>query len=146
MIDRVTTLACVPVWPTFVTMSVKSCGPSTPREQTAIRAMRVRTLHPDLRPPESSTTGASRALARSPCSAPPHIGFFVHRPAVLLPASSPQSVALLQLRFASVRMVLSAGLLHPQGRAHAGRTSKGVGATAGTPSSYGLTVGSTAIA
>jgi len=41
-----------------------------------------------------------------------------------LHASFPQSVALLQLRFTSIVMVNFRGDLHPEGGAHAGRTSK----------------------
>ena len=47
----------------------------------------------------------------------------VHRLAVSLHASSPQSVTLLQLRFASFAVVYLRRDLHPQDRAHAGRTS-----------------------
>jgi hypothetical protein len=47
---------------------------------------------------------------------------FVHRPAVSLPASSPRSVALSQLQFASIRMVSFRGDFHPQDDIHAGRT------------------------
>ena len=46
----------------------------------------------------------------------------VHRLAISLPASSPQLVTLLQLRFASIRMVSFRRDLHPQDSAHAGRT------------------------
>ena len=45
----------------------------------------------------------------------------VHRPAVSLPASFPRSVALTQLRFASIRMTSSRRDLHPQDSAHAAR-------------------------
>ncbi|WP_218968727.1 hypothetical protein, partial [Massilia eurypsychrophila] len=48
----------------------------------------------------------------------------VHRLAVSLHASSPQSVALPQLRFASLAVVSSRRDLHPQECAHAGRTQK----------------------
>src|SRR5690606_29282498 len=48
----------------------------------------------------------------------------VHRPTLSFPASSPQSVALLQLRFTSIRMVSSRRDLHPLDSAHAGRTQK----------------------
>ena len=58
----------------------------------------------------------------------------VHRLAILLPASSPRSVTLPQLRFASIRMVSFRWDLHPQDSAHAGRT-KIKTATRGWPSS-----------
>ena len=48
----------------------------------------------------------------------------VHRLAVSLHASSPRSVALPQLRFASFTVVSSRQDLHLQGCAHAGRTKK----------------------
>ena len=46
----------------------------------------------------------------------------VHQPAASLYASSPQSVALMQLRFASLVVINSRWDLHPQECAHAGRT------------------------
>ena len=59
------------------------------------------------------------------CSlAPPGIASYrvlVHRPAASLHASSPRSVTLPQLRFASFGMVSFRRDSHPQGRAHAGR-------------------------
>ena len=48
----------------------------------------------------------------------------VHRPAASLHASSPQSVARMQLRFASLVVINSRWDLHPQECAHAGRTNK----------------------
>jgi hypothetical protein len=48
----------------------------------------------------------------------------VHRPAASLRASSPHSVALMQLRFASFAVVSLWKDLHLQDRAHAGRTTK----------------------
>ena len=39
-------------------------------------------------------------------------------------ASSPRSVTLAQLRFARLAVASSAGDLHPEDRAHAGRTNK----------------------
>ena len=48
----------------------------------------------------------------------------VHRPAAALHASSPHSVALMQLRFASLAPTSSWRDFHPQERAHAGRTKK----------------------
>jgi len=48
----------------------------------------------------------------------------VHRLAVSLHASSPRSVALTQLRFASLAVVSSREYLHFQDHAHTGRTSK----------------------
>ncbi len=46
----------------------------------------------------------------------------VHRLTVSLRASSPRSVALTQLRFTCLAVASSAGDLHPEDRAHAGRT------------------------
>jgi hypothetical protein len=51
----------------------------------------------------------------------------VHRPAASLRASSPHSVALMQLRFASFAVVSLWKDLHLQDRAHAGRTTKKAG-------------------
>jgi hypothetical protein len=48
----------------------------------------------------------------------------VHRLAVSLHASSPHSVALMQLRFTSFTVVSSRRDFHPQDCAHAGRTKK----------------------
>ncbi|MGK2952678.1 MAG: hypothetical protein ACSLEZ_09880, partial [Thiobacillus sp.] len=48
----------------------------------------------------------------------------VHRLAVSLHASSPQSVTLMQLRFASLAVINLRRDLHPQECAHAGRTQK----------------------
>jgi len=48
----------------------------------------------------------------------------VHRPAASLHASFPHSVALMQLRFASLVVINSRWDLHPQECAHAGRTKK----------------------
>jgi len=48
----------------------------------------------------------------------------VHRPTASLHASSPHSVALVQLRFASLVVTNSRWDLHPQECAHAGRTTK----------------------
>jgi hypothetical protein len=48
----------------------------------------------------------------------------VHRPAASLHASSPHSVALMQLRFASLVVINSRWDLHPQECAHAGRTNE----------------------
>ena len=48
----------------------------------------------------------------------------VHRPAALLHASSPHSVTLMQLRFASPAVTCLRRELHPQECAHAGRTRR----------------------
>src|ERR1700736_3469267 len=48
----------------------------------------------------------------------------VHRPAASLHASSPHSVALMQLRFPSLAVINSRWDLHPQECAHAGRTNE----------------------
>ena len=55
----------------------------------------------------------------------------VHRLAVSLHASSPRSVALTQLRFASFAVVNSREDFHLQDRAHAGRTTKNPATRAG---------------
>src|SRR5207249_11907398 len=57
----------------------------------------------------------------------------VHRPAASLHASSPHSVTLMQLRFASLVVINSRWDLHPQECAHAGRTKKSGGAEAPPP-------------
>ena len=56
----------------------------------------------------------------------------VHRLAASLHASSPHSVTLMQLRFASFAVINLRRDLHPQERAHAGRTQKN-GADRSTP-------------
>src|ERR1039457_2115198 len=48
----------------------------------------------------------------------------VHRPPASLHASSPHSVALMQLRFTSLTVTNSRWDFHPQECAHAGRTTK----------------------
>ncbi len=53
----------------------------------------------------------------------------VRRPAVLLPASSPRSVTLPQLRFASLAMACLREDFHLQAEAHAGRTNGTAGAS-----------------
>src|SRR5690606_37288623 len=69
-------------------------------------------------------TRASRFYARSPCSATPSIRFLSIGSQLTLRASSPRSVTLTQLRFASFAMINSWRDLHPQECAHAGRTKK----------------------
>ena len=69
-------------------------------------------------------TKASRFLARSPWSAPPSIWFLSIGSQFTLHASFPHSVALMQLRFTSFAVTNLRRDLHPQERAHAGRTRK----------------------
>jgi putative transposase len=57
------------------------------------------------------TRGPIPVLARSPSSAAPSIRFLFHRPAASLRASSPQSVALMQLRFASLVVIFRCDLM-----------------------------------
>ena len=56
----------------------------------------------------------------------------VHRPAASIHASSPHSVALMQLRFTSLTVTSLWRDLHPQECAHAGRTTR---ASRGLPGS-----------
>ena len=88
----------------------------------------VRTPSFTARPPDlrrlALVTRASRFHARSPCSAAPSIRFLCIGPRFTLHASSPRSVALTQLRFASLAMTSSWRDLHPQECARAGRTRK----------------------
>jgi hypothetical protein len=90
------------------------------------RSPQVRTRPFPARPPDVRRLGLDHRSFAVVCPLAP-LGaasnrVLVHRPAVSLPASSPRSVALPQLRFTSIRMVSSRRELHPQGRAHAGRT------------------------
>ncbi len=72
-------------------------------------------------------TRASRSYARSPCSAAPSIRFLFIDSRFMLHASSPHSVALMQLRFTSFAVINLRRDFHPQACAHAGRTNpKGV--------------------
>ena len=68
-------------------------------------------------------TSASQSLACSPWPAPPKMQFVYLGSRFTLHASSPRSVALTQLRFTCLTVASSAGDLHPEDRAHAGRTS-----------------------
>jgi hypothetical protein len=61
-------------------------------------------------------------LARSPWIGTAFYPILVHRPAISLHASSPHSVALMQLRFASLAVTSSRRDFHPLECAHAGRT------------------------
>lgn len=69
-------------------------------------------------------TKASRFLARSPCSTAPSMRFLFIGSRFTLHASSPHSVALMQLRFTSFAVTSLWRDLHPQECAHAGRTNK----------------------
>jgi hypothetical protein len=73
--------------------------------------------------PPALITRASRLLARSPCRVAPPIRFLFIGSQFTLHASSPHSVTLVQLRFASLAVISSRRDLHPQECAHAGRTS-----------------------
>ena len=68
-------------------------------------------------------TRASRSFAHSPCSAAPSIRFLFIDSRFMLHASSPHSVALMQLRFTSFAVINLRRDFHPQACAHAGRTS-----------------------
>ena len=67
-------------------------------------------------------TRASRNHARSPCSVAPSIRFLSIGSQITIHASSPPSVALMQLRFTSFAVINLRRDLHPQECAHAGRT------------------------
>ncbi len=69
-------------------------------------------------------TRASRSFAHSPCSAAPSIRFLFIDSRFMLHASSPHSVALMQLRFTSFAVINLRRDFHPQACAHAGRTNK----------------------
>lgn len=69
-------------------------------------------------------TRASRSFARSPCSSAPRIRFLFISPSSSLRASSPRSVALPQLRFASFTLASSREDFHLRMDAHAGRTNE----------------------
>src|SRR5439155_5356313 len=64
----------------------------------------------------------------------------VHRPAASLRASSPHSVALMQLRFASLIVINSRWDFHPQECAHAGRTRKKPRTTPGLLSNWAFSI------
>src|SRR6185369_14065174 len=92
------------------------------------RAPQVRTLSFTARPPDLRRLSFGHRsfavhwpLAPLDAASDPVL---VHRPAVSLPASFPRSVALTQLRFASIRMTSFRRDLHPQDSAHAGRTTR----------------------
>ncbi len=76
-------------------------------------------------------TRASRSYAHSPCSAAPSIRFLFIDSRFMLHASSPHSVALMQLRFTSFAVINLRRDFHPQACAHAGRTNKNPSAMAG---------------
>jgi hypothetical protein len=63
-------------------------------------------------------------LACSPCPTTPPMRFVYLGSRFTLRASFPRSVTLTQLRFTCLAVASSAGDLHPEDRAHAGRTSK----------------------
>jgi len=95
------------------------------------RSPQVRTPPFPARPPDLRRSAlaieASRSFARSPPLGSASYPVPVRQPAVSLTASSPRSVTLPRLRFASVAMACFREDLHLQGSAHAGRTI-GIGA------------------
>src|SRR5690606_15989102 len=78
-------------------------------------------------------TGASRPFARSPRSSAPRIRFLFISPTPSLHASSPRSVTLPQLRFASLTLACSREDFHLWMDAHAGRTKRRRGRRAPPP-------------
>ena len=92
------------------------------------RSPRVRTHSFTAQPPDirrlALATRASQLLARSPCSATPHIRFLFIGSRFTLHASSPRSVTLPQLRFTSFAVASLREDLHLQECARAGRTKK----------------------
>jgi hypothetical protein len=96
------------------------------------RSPQVRTLSFTARPPDLRRLSFGHrgfaiigSLAPLDAASDPVL---VHRPTVSLPASFPRSVALTQLRFASIRMTSFRRDLLPQDSAHAGRTNAKRGA------------------
>ena len=91
-----------------------------------VRSPQVRTHSFTAQPPEihhlTLNTRASWFLAQLPCLAVPHIRFLYIGSQFMLRASSPHSVALMQLRFASLVVINLRRDLHPWECAHAGRT------------------------
>jgi hypothetical protein len=67
--------------------------------------------------------GALRSFARSPRATSPRIRFLFIGPPSSLRASSPRSVALPQLRVASLTLTCLRRDFHPWMDAHAGRTN-----------------------
>ena len=108
-------------------LTSRSVFPRRPFRHKA-RSPQVRTHTFIAQPPDlrrlALITRASRLLARSPCSAAPSIRFLFIGSQFMLHASFPQSVALMQLRFASFAVINLRRDLHPQVCAHAGRTKK----------------------
>ncbi len=93
------------------------------------RSPQVRTLSFTARSPGLRRLSLGHRSFADPCPLAPLVGasypVSVRRPAVSLPASFPRSVALAQLRFASIGMTSSRSDFHQQDSAHAGRTRKG---------------------
>jgi hypothetical protein len=117
-------------------LTSRSVFPRRPFSHEA-RYPRVRTHSFTAQPPDlrrlALITRASRNFARSPCSATPSMPkalrgagspVLVHRLAASLHASSPHSVTLMQLRFASFAVINLRWDFHPQECARAGRTRK----------------------
>ena len=113
------------LWPLLTS---RSALPRRPFRHKA-RSPRVRTHSFTAQPPDlhhlALATRASRLLARSPCSAVPHIRFLFIGSRFTLHASSPRSVALPQLRFTSFAVASLREDFHLQECARAGRTKKG---------------------
>ena len=92
------------------------------------RSPRVRAHSFTARPPDLRCLTLDHGSFAAFCPlAPVGLAFYpvlVHRPAASLHASSPRSITLTQLRFASFAMVCLREDLHLQERARAGRTKK----------------------
>ena len=105
--------------------SLRSCERRPFRHEARSPQVRTSTIDPrlsDLRR-RALATGASRSFARSPRSSAPRIRFLFISPQSSLRASSPRSVALPQLRFASLTLACSRKDFHLRMDAHAGRTN-----------------------
>ena len=106
-------------WLRFISAGLSPTGPHLPRQERdpSPHNRRIDVAWP-------LATRASQSLACSPWPAPPPMRFVYLGSRLTLRASSPRSVALAQLRFARLAVASSAGDLHPEDRAHAGRTRK----------------------
>ncbi len=108
-------------------LTSRSAFPRCPFRREA-RSPQVRTLSFTVRPPDLRRLSLGHRSFAVACPFAP-LGtasdpVLVHRPTVSLPASFPRSVALTQLRFASIRMTSFRRDLHLQDSAHAGRTKR----------------------
>ena len=120
------------LWPLLTSRSV---FPRRPFSREA-GSPQVRTRSFPAQPPDLRRLGLDHESFAVSCPlALPGVASYpvlVHRLAVSFHASSPRSVALAQLRFASLAVVNSREDFHLQDRAHAGRTAKKVEAVAST--------------